>query len=219
MGQFISVSYGRDFFIGPETSCRFYDSGHILGSSVACVNVKREDGTPVDIAFSGDLGRKNKPIIRDPETIPTPDYLVLESTYGDRLHEAPETVMDNLADIINRTAERGGRIIVPAFAIERTQELIYYIHLLNDQGRIPRIPVYLDSPMAVNATSIFRVHPECYDKETYDAFTRHHRNPFGFNDMHYITSVEESKGLNDMKEPVIIIPADGMGEAGRVRTT
>ena len=217
MDQFVTLSYGRDIFTGRDTSCRFYDSGHILGSSVAYITVHGENGDRVDVAFSGDLGRRNKPIIRDPEPIPTPDYLVLESTYGDRLHEDTGTVMDRLADIITRTARRGGRIIVPAFAIERTQELIYLIHLLLDEGKIPRIPVYLDSPMAVNATSIFRVHPECYDRETYEAFTGHHANPFGFNDMHYVTSVAESKALNDLEGPVIIISADGMCEAGRVR--
>ncbi|MBN2050777.1 MAG: MBL fold metallo-hydrolase [Spirochaetales bacterium] len=216
MNQFVTVSYGREIFVQRDISCRFYDSGHILGSSIAYLSVKN-NGTATDIAFTGDLGRKNKPIIRDPERIPTPDYLVLESTYGDRLHEDTGTVMNHLAEVINRTAGRGGRVIIPAFAIERTQELIYYIHLLLDQKKISPIPVYLDSPMAVNATSIFQIHPECYDRETYEAFTRHHANPFGFNDMNYITHVEKSKALNDKKEPIILISADGMCEAGRIR--
>ena len=132
------------------------------------------------------------------------------------MHDPINTAMDRLADVINRTIDRGGKIIIPAFSIERTQELIYYLHLLNDRKRIPKIPIYVDSPMATNATSIFRVHQECYDQETRDAFLQHHKNPFGFNELHYITNVEESKALNKSSGSEIIISASGMCEAGRI---
>ena len=124
--------------------------------------------------------------------------------------------MEKLAEVVNRTIERGGKVIIPAFAVERTQELIYFLHLLNDQKKIPKVPIYIDSPMATNATSIFRVHQECYDEETREAFLQHHKNPFGFSELHYITNVEESKKLNNRDEPAIIISASGMCEAGRI---
>jgi metallo-beta-lactamase family protein len=124
--------------------------------------------------------------------------------------------MEKLADVVNRTIERGGKVIIPAFAVERTQELIYFLHLLNDQNKIPKVPIYIDSPMATNATSIFRVHQECYDEETREAFLQHHKNPFGFSELHYITNVEESKKLNKRDEPAIIIASSGMCEAGRI---
>jgi metallo-beta-lactamase family protein len=127
-----------------------------------------------------------------------------------------ETSMDTLAEIINRNVLQGGKIVIPAFAIERTQELIFLIHLLSDQKRIPKIPIYIDSPMAVNATAIFRLHEECYDEETRQAFIVHHENPFGFNELHYITDKRESQKLNDLHHPAIIISASGMCESGRI---
>jgi metallo-beta-lactamase family protein len=145
------------------------------------------------------------------------DYLVLEATYGDRLHESTDDALDKLADVVNQTVARGGRIVIPAFAIERTQELVFYFHLLVDQKRIPEIPIWVDSPMAINATSIFQIHPECYDEQIHETFIRHHENPFGFNSLHFSASVQDSKRLNDYKGPVIIISADGMCEAGRIQ--
>jgi len=124
--------------------------------------------------------------------------------------------MDKLAAIVNAAVDRGGKIIIPAFAVERTQELVYYFHLLVDQHRIPDIPIYVDSPMATNATTIFQVHPECYDEEIHQAFLKHHKNPFGFNSLRYVMSVQESKELNKLREPAVIISADGMCEAGRI---
>lgn len=176
-----------------------------------------EPGTQLNILFSGDLGRKNKPIIRDPEiNVPPPDFIVLESTYGNRLHEDTDTAMRDLVRIVRRAVRTRGKIIIPSFAIERTQELVYYFHLLTDKKKIPEIPIYVDSPMATNATSIFQVHPECYDETIHEAFLKHHKNPFGFNALSFVTSVEESKALNDKSGPMIIISADGMCEAGRV---
>ncbi len=212
---FITVSYHRPFFIADGIKATFYDAGHILGSALTLLEINR-NGQEMRVGFSGDLGRKNLPILRDPEIIPEVDYLVMESTYGHRLHDPIEQVMEKLSDVVNRTVRRGGKIIIPAFAIERTQELIYYLHLLREKNRIPKIPVYVDSPMAVNATAIFKVHQECYDEETRRAFLENHQNPFGFDDLHYVTNVEESKRLNDMKEPAIIISSSGMCEAGRI---
>lgn len=179
--------------------------------------LESKDQDEVRIIYTGDLGRNNKPIIRNPDTkIPAPDYIVLESTYGDRRHEDSQIAMDELVTIVRKAVKQKGKIIIPAFAIERTQELVYYFHLLVDQKKIPEIPIYVDSPMATNATGIFQVHPECYDKETHEAFLKHHKNPFGFNALSFVQSVEESKALNEKEGPMIIISADGMCEAGRV---
>ena len=215
--QFVTVSYDRPIQVGKAVKLNFRDAGHILGSATAHVTATDSSGHVVKIGFSGDLGRPNKPIIRDPQLMEPVDYLVLESTYGDRRHESTEDAEDRLAQIVNATVKRGGRIIIPAFAVERTQELIYHFHMLVDQGRIPKIPIWVDSPMAVNATSIFQVHPECYDQETHEAFIKHHDNPFGFNELHFSSSVEDSKRLNRMDEPAIIMSADGMCEAGRIQ--
>ncbi|MCP5514011.1 MAG: MBL fold metallo-hydrolase [Spirochaetales bacterium] len=215
--QFVTVSYKRPILLTPEVELTFYDAGHILGSSVAVFRIKDKDGKEIIFASSGDLGRNNKPIIRDPEIIPDPDYLVIESTYGDRLHDSDFDAEKKLGEIIRETAEKGGKVVIPAFAIERTQEIIYHLHLLLDRKEIPEMPIFVDSPMATNATAIFRIHPECYDAETNEAFIKHHQNPFGFNSLRYTSSVEESKSINDVKGPAIIISADGMCEAGRIR--
>jgi metallo-beta-lactamase family protein len=216
-GQIVSVSYRRPLWIGDGVRLEFYDAGHILGSAMAVINIK-QNGSEWIIAYTGDLGRKGKPIIRDPATdLPAPDYLVLESTYGDRRHDGTEDAMKRLAEVVRRAVKTKGRILIPSFAIERTQELVYYFHMLADRGEIPEIPIYVDSPMATNATTIFQVHPECYDEETHEAFIKHHKNPFGFNALHFTTSVDESKALNDMEGPLVIISADGMCEAGRIQ--
>jgi metallo-beta-lactamase family protein len=215
--QTVGISYNRPMHIGDGVTLEFFDAGHILGSAMAFITIKR-GGKELRVLATGDLGRKNKPIIRDP-AIPglAPDYIVLESTYGDRRHDKTVDAMEKLAALAKRAVQNKGRIIIPSFAIERTQELVYYFHLLVDDGIIPEIPIYVDSPMATNATTIFQVHPECYDEETKEAFIKHHKNPFGFNSLHFITSVQESKALNDHKGPVIIISADGMCEAGRIQ--
>ena len=178
---------------------------------------RRAGKDEIRILYTGDLGRKMKPIIRDPDTkMPAPDYIFLESTYGDRKHEDSAVAMDELRKIVRRAIEKKGKIIVPSFAIERTQEIVYYLHLLVDQKKIPAIPIYVDSPMAVNATSIFQVHQECYSEEVHEAFLKHHKNPFGFGTLSFVNSVEESKNLNKKDGPMIIISADGMCEAGRI---
>ncbi|MDR0600175.1 MAG: MBL fold metallo-hydrolase [Treponema sp.] len=214
--QIMGVSYHRPFYLGDGVRCEFFDAGHILGSAMVQLTVKK-NGDERIILFSGDLGRKGKPIIRDPERPPAPDYLVIESTYGDRRHDKTAGAMKKLAEIVSRARANRGKIIIPSFAIERTQELVYYFHLLEDEGLMTDVPIYVDSPMAANATTIFQVHPECYDDEIHEAFIKHHKNPFGFNSLHFTTSVDESKALNDLKGPAIIISADGMCEAGRIQ--
>lgn len=217
--QIVTLSYNRKLYIAPDVQLEFFDAGHILGSSIAMVTItgQRSSGDEIRIAYTGDLGRNNKPIIRDPDTnIPSPDYIVLESTYGNRLHENVDVALDELEEVVQRCIRTKGKIIIPAFAVERTQELVYYFHMLVDQNRIPAIPMYVDSPMATDATSIFRVHPECYDDETHAAFLTHHKNPFGFSSLSFVTSVDESKSLNKKTGPMVIISADGMCEAGRI---
>jgi len=215
--QTVGVSYNRPMFIGDGITLEFYDAGHILGSALADIKIKK-GGEELNILATGDLGRKGKPIIRDPAIPPTtPDYIILESTYGDRRHDSTDEAIEKLAVMAKRTIEKKGKILIPSFAIERTQELVYYFHLLVDDGTIPEVPIFVDSPMATNATTIFQVHPECYSEEIKDAFIKHHKNPFGFNSLHFTTSVDESKALNDFKGPLIIISADGMCEAGRIQ--
>ncbi|MDR1899540.1 MAG: MBL fold metallo-hydrolase [Treponema sp.] len=214
--QMVGVSYNRPMYIGDGVTLEFYDAGHILGSAMAFITIKK-DGRETRVLCSGDLGRRKMPIIRDPDLPPAPDYLILESTYGDRRHDTIKDAMGKLAEVALRTVERRGKILIPAFAIERTQELVYYFHLLVDDGVIPEIPIYVDSPMATNATTIFQIHPECYDEEIHRAFIKHHKNPFGFNSLHFTTSVDESKALNNHPGPLIIISADGMCEAGRIQ--
>jgi metallo-beta-lactamase family protein len=186
----------------------------MLGS-VSMVLTLQQNGKSRTLAFSGDVGRKNLPIIKDPETMPEVDYLIMESTYGDRLHSEIGKVEDKLAETIIRTAARGGRIIAPSFAVGRTQQLVLVLHELMKKGRIPDIPVFVDSPLAVDATEAFRENPECYDEETM-AFVEAGQDPFQFARLRYVRDVGESKALNELRGPMIIISASGMCETGRI---
>lgn len=212
MGFFETINYHRKFYPVPGVEAQFFDAGHILGSSMIYLNINDK----LTVGFSGDLGREKLPILRDPETMPDLDYLVLEGTYGNRLHKTFGMAKEDLARIVNRASGRGGKIIIPAFTIERTQELIYILHLLVKDQKIPDIPIYVDSPMAVNATSIFKVHPECFDQETFDHFISVQLDPFGFNQIKYVSSVRESKKINSQPGPAVIISASGMAEVGRI---
>ncbi len=211
---FRPAATGQEHDLAPGLTCRAYDAGHILGSS-AVVLTANHNGRSVRLAFSGDVGRRNLPIIRDPEPMPQVDYLVCESTYGGRLHKETGIVENKLAAVINRTCGRGGKIIVPAFAVGRTQQLVLMLHALSDQERIPRIPIFVDSPLAVEATKVFRKHSELYDDET-NEFVKNGEDPFGFSRLRYITDVAESKALNDLRGPFVVISASGMCEAGRI---
>jgi metallo-beta-lactamase family protein len=192
----------------------FRDAGHIMGSAITILELN-DNGRKLSLCYTGDLGRPNLPIIRDPFIVDDADILIIESTYGDRLHSDINQVSDRLAAVINRTVSRGGKIVVPSFALERTQELIYTLHHLRLDKKIPDIPVYVDSPLATDATDIFRLHPECFDDEA-NEFLRTVDDPFGFRRLHYTRTTEESKMLNNIDSPMIIIAGSGMAENGRV---
>jgi metallo-beta-lactamase family protein len=206
-------AYNR-FFNIIGTRAIFHDAGHILGSAITSLEFN-DEGRKLSLCYTGDLGRPNLPIIRDPYTVIDSDVLIIESTYGDRLHRNIAQVQERLAKIINQTIARQGKIIIPSFALERTQELVYTLHRLVLGKMIPDIPVYVDSPLAIDATDIFRLHPECFDEET-NEFLRTVDDPFGFRHLHYTRSTDESKAINIIDGPVIIIAGSGMAESGRI---
>lgn len=208
-------SYGHPFKLADNVQAVFQDAGHILGSAITILNID-DNGRMVSVCFTGDLGRNNMPIIQDPYVVTDSDVLIIESTYGNRLHADISNVTEKLARVINETVTRGGKLIVPSFALERTQELVYCLHQMKLAHSIPDIPVYVDSPLAIDATDIFRVHPECYDAETAELL-RTEKDPFGFRGLHYVASAEESKKLKYLKTPVMIIAGSGMAEAGRIQ--
>jgi metallo-beta-lactamase family protein len=177
-----------------------------------------ERGRRVRLMFSGDIGRNDLPILRDPVFPPADvDYLIMECTYGDRTHHSPDQAYEELQAVVSRTANRGGKVIIPSFAVGRTQTLVYYLHQMIERGDIPQIPMFVDSPLAVNVTDIFRAHPECFDRETLDFMAQDpHGSALGFDLLTYTRSVEESKALNDLDEPAVIISASGMAEVGRI---
>lgn len=207
---FDTVPQNRAYDVASGLSCKRYDAGHMLGSTAMMITSRGKK-----LLFSGDVGRAGLPIIRDPEPVEPADYLILESTYGDRRHESMAPVLDKLADTVRRTCERGGKIIVPAFAVGRTQQIVLLLNQLTLEGRLPNIPIFVDSPLAVNVTEVFRRHPECFDDET-NRFLLDGDDPFGFNRLRYVREAAESKKLNDLRGPMMVISASGMMEAGRV---
>lgn len=216
MERFIGHPYNQWLRISEEVDVLFKDAGHILGSASVTLRV-RENGTTKLFGFTGDVGRPNRPILRDPQLMPEVDYLICESTYGAKDHEAPPAEMDHFLRIIRETCvERKGKLIIPAFSVGRTQEIVYMLDQLETAGQLPKIPVYVDSPLAVNATMIFGTHPECYDKQLHE-YLLIDDNPFGFNSLTYVRKVEVSKSLNHRTEPCIIISSSGMMNAGRVK--
>jgi metallo-beta-lactamase family protein len=219
LDYFTSQSYDRTRTIAPGVKLTFIEAGHMLGSASVVLDIEdRDTHQNVRLVFSGDIGRKGIPIIRDPQPPDAADILIMESTYGDRTHETYPDSEKQLERIVNNTYRRGGKIIIPAFAVGRTQQLVYTLHQLAAKGDIPHLPIFVDSPLAVNTTDVFRTHPECFDAET-QAFVvgaGGKRDPFGFEDLTYTRSVEESKKLNFLREPAIIISASGMAETGRI---
>ena len=203
--------------VGPGVVYQSFEAGHIFGSTTMLLEL--DSGTPggrkVRLGFTGDLGRPGLPIIRDPEPLPSVDYLIMESTYGNRVHEPIKSVAAKLEEIVNRTYRRAGKIIVPAFAVGRTQQLVLLLHELVQANAIPRFPIFVDSPLAVNVTEVFRKHPELYDQEA-SVFLTNHGDPFGFQLLTYVRDVNQSKALNDLHGPFMIISASGMCEGGRV---
>ena len=220
LSVFEGFPYEHTIEIGREMTCTFYDAGHILGSAISLIS-ERRNGRATRIGFTGDLGRFGKPILNDPQlTFPDAerdvDLLVMESTYGDRLHEPVADLKGQLLDVLQTALQRGGTVLIPAFAFGRTQVLLYVLHELYNERRLPRVPIYVDSPLAVHLTQVFAEHPEVYDRDTQTTFLAKGQNPFSFDQIHFVRSVEESMTLNRDEAPKIIIAASGMCEAGRI---
>lgn len=216
MRQFASYNYEQWFHIHPKVRVMYRDAGHILGSASVTLEIE-ENGKITRFGFTGDIGRPNRPILDDPLPMPDVDYLICESTYGDREHESAPNEVDHFLKVVHHTCiEKKGKLIIPAFSVGRTQEIVYMLDKLHHAGKLPKVPVFVDSPLAVNATQVFENHPECFDSEVHRYMTEN-ENPFGFNDLFYIRSAEASKKLNDVHKPCIIISASGMMNAGRIR--
>lgn len=212
--HFVGHAYDRWFDLDGGGRAILHDAGHILGSAIVVLELK-EQGRVYRIGFSGDLGRANAPLLRDPTFVTDLDYLIVESTYSDRDHPSFEQATEDLALIVRETIARGGKVIIPAFAVGRTQEMLYFLHQHIQAGKIPRVPIFVDSPLAIDATDVFRLHLECFDEATHELLLAH-KDPFGFGELEYTRTVEESRALNELKTPAIIISASGMCEAGRV---
>jgi metallo-beta-lactamase family protein len=218
--RFDGNPYRHPVTIGNEMTCTFYDAGHILGSAFSIIHA-RDNGRDYTIGFTGDIGRFDKPIIEDPtlafaEQDREIDLLIMESTYGDRRHEPVVDLKPKLKQVLVETYDRGGTIMIPSFAFGRTQELLYVIHELYNENDVPRFPVYVDSPLATNITRVFVEHPEAYDQETHETFLQQGQNPFQFEEVNFVGSVDESMALNRDQTPHIVVSASGMCEAGRI---
>ncbi|MFN0129775.1 MAG: MBL fold metallo-hydrolase RNA specificity domain-containing protein [Verrucomicrobiales bacterium] len=212
--QFVTFDYHRKMTIANGVDLTFIDAGHLLGAAQVILDVT-EDGHRRRFLFSGDVGRGDDVLLRDPEVAEEVDFVLMESTYGGREHELSPQAHERIEGLLKKALHDCGKVIIPAFAVERTQQLIYVLNHLLDQGRLPPVPIFVDSPLAVDATEIFRLHPECFNEEVYE-FLFKKRNPFHFEGLSLIRSVEQSKALNQLKQPAIIIAASGMCEAGRV---
>ena len=216
MRLFVGYSYDQWHKIHDDVRVMFTDAGHILGSAAVTLEIK-ENGKTTMLGFTADIGRPNRPILRDPQPMPEVDYLICESTYGDRIHESQPNEMERFLRIIKKTCmEKRGKLIIPAFSVGRTQEIVYLLDQAHTAGQLPKVKVYVDSPLAINATAVYGSHPECFDNELHQ-YMLIDKNPFGFNDLTYIRQAEQSKSLNDMHEPGIIISSSGMMNAGRVK--
>lgn len=212
--HFVGINYHREYEIDSKIKLTFFDAGHILGSAVVFLSIQ-ENGTITNLGFSGDLGRPNRPILKDPEKIPDIDYFICESTYGGKYHENINDAEERLAEVINKAVAQNSKILVPAFSVGRTQELVYALHRIFENKKATEIPVYVDSPLSVNATDVYRIHTECFDFEISE-FILKREDPFGFNKLKYISDVEESKKLNNVAGPCMIISSSGMCESGRI---
>jgi metallo-beta-lactamase family protein len=216
MKLFVGYGYDQWYKIHNDVRVLFSDAGHILGSAAVTLEI-REQGKTTMLGFTADIGRPNRPILRDPQPMPECDYLICESTYGDRIHEMQPNEMERFLKIIKKTClEKRGKLIIPAFSVGRTQEIVYLLDQAYTAGHLPPIKVYVDSPLAINATAVYGSHPECFDNQLHE-YMLVDKNPFGFNTLTYIRDVEQSKALNSSKEPCIIISSSGMMNAGRVK--
>jgi metallo-beta-lactamase family protein len=213
---FNPIKYDQAFEPIPGVLAKFVDAGHILGSGAVVLDIN-ENGQKTRVWFSGDIGRRGLPLLRDPVLPDWADTLIMECTYGDRPHEDPRLAYEELRQVVGRTLQRKGKVIIPSFAVGRTQEIVYALHQMFEKHQLPSVPVFVDSPLAVNASDIFKMHPECFDEQT-KAFIQadKHHAALGFDRLIYTRSVEESKALNYRKDPMIIISASGMAESGRI---
>lgn len=216
MALFIGVPTDMNFRIDENIKVRFTNTGHMLGSGVANLTIN-ENGKTTRIAYTGDIGRPSNRILASPHPFPQADILITESTYGDRLHQDRVSADEELLKTVNHTCiDKKGKLLIPSFSVGRTQEIVYSLNNFFNEGKLPKIDIFVDSPLAVNATTIFRMHPECFNKEILNIM-ENDADPFGFNRLTYITRHEDSKKLNDYKKPCIIISASGMMEAGRIK--
>jgi metallo-beta-lactamase family protein len=209
-----AVPYDKPLAVGPGLEATFVDAGHLLGSAMIQLRIYGPGGER-RLTYTGDLGRPGLPILRDPDPVPPGDLLVSESTYGGHTHEPVEETAERLGEVVWRTADRGGKLLIPAFSVGRTQTIVYFLHQLMRAGRLPDLPVFVDSPMAVRATEVFRAHPECFDAPTL-RLLEEHPDLFGEQHVRYVDKVHESIALNDRRDPCVIISASGMCEAGRI---
>jgi len=215
LDAFAGIDYNQSFTIAPGVEAMFREAGHILGSAGVTLDI-RENGNFRRLGFSGDIGRPGMPITRDPDILRDLDILIMESTYGNRLHGDYAEVEEELAGIVRDTAAMGGKVIIPSFAVGRTQHIVYVLHKLFDENRIPDMPIFVDSPMARDVTAVFKKFPQYFDREARRVFLDNKETPFDFPRLTYIQSVEESKKLNDLKYPHVIIAGSGMCEGGRI---
>ena len=213
--QFVTLNYDRPFPVCEGLTVTFRDAGHILGSAQVVLDIK-ENGRSFRYLFSGDVGRGGDDILRDPQPVEGVDYLQVESTYGAREHTPKVDANDRVGRLVRETLDKKGKVIIPSFSVGRTQQIVYTLHQLSLAGQLPRVPIFVDSPLSVNATEIYRLHPECFNETIY-RFLRERENPFGMENLTYIREVAHSMKLNELKDPAIIISASGMAEAGRVR--
>ncbi len=216
MEQFVGFQYDEEINLFPGIKLMFKDAGHILGSAGIFLEIDEGNGKKTNLGFSGDIGRPDSPVIKSPDILRDLDILIMETTYGNRFHSKADEVEEEFSSTINEVINGGGKIIIPAFAVGRTQTIVYMLHKLFDQNRIPEIPIYVDSPLAVEATEVFKAHPECMDRETSRIFLESGEDPFGFRRLKYIKTTDESKELNEKPGPMIIISASGMAEGGRI---
>jgi metallo-beta-lactamase family protein len=215
VSRFVHAPYRKPFDVAPGVRGTFYDAGHILGSAVVLLELE-EGRKKLRVAYTGDLGRPGHPILKDPERPPfSVDYLIIESTYGNRVHEAIPNLKKKLKEVVTRAVQRGGRVIVPAFSVGRTQNLVYYLNQLIHDGEVPRLPVFVDSPLSADASEAYRSHPECFDEET-TRFLGQSGDPLGFGLLTYVRTTDESKALNFRRGPCVVIASSGMCEAGRI---
>jgi metallo-beta-lactamase family protein len=213
--QFVSINYDRPFPVADGVTVTFRDAGHILGAAQVVFDVG-ENGRTFRYLFSGDIGRGGDDILRDPEPVEDVDCLQVESTYGARVHSPKASASAEVGQMVRDTLDHKGKVIIPSFSVGRTQQIVYTLHQLTLAGELPRVPIFVDSPLSVNATEVYRLHPECFNATIYK-FLREKENPFGMENLTYIREVAHSMKLNDLKDPAIIISASGMAEAGRIR--